>query len=141
MVQKDDWKAEAAQVYHEKRRQLLSRREDFTKQIMDLNEKINEIQRQISNLDVGAMAFGLPVPGLTSGKAPIPRQRLFKDVALEKLKEAYPKPLKAAQLKEAVERQLGRTVHPKTPGMSLYRLAQDKLVRREGHKWYFVPKA
>ena len=31
-------------------------------------------------------------------------------------------------------------IHEKTVGMTLYRLLQDKLVRREGHTWFLVPQ-
>lgn len=46
--------------------------------------------------------------------------------------------MKAAELKLAIEKRLGRKIHYKTPGMTLYRLANDGLVRREGHRWFVL---
>lgn len=58
------------------------------------------------------------------------------DVILEALQGVFPKPMKAAGLREMIEERLGRTVHPKTTGMTLYRLAKEGQVRREGHNWF-----
>lgn len=58
------------------------------------------------------------------------------EIILEALRGVFPKPMKAARLREIVEERIGRTVHQKTAGMTLYRLAKDELVRREGHNWF-----
>jgi hypothetical protein len=45
---------------------------------------------------------------------------------------------KSAELKTVIEEHLGREIHYKTPGMTLYRLTQENKVRREGHRWFAV---
>jgi hypothetical protein len=71
---------------------------------------------------------------IASPKAPRPA---IKDVVLEQLREAVPAGRKAAELREYIERTYGESIHEKTVGMTLYRLSRDKLVRREGHTWFF----
>ena len=61
-----------------------------------------------------------------------------REIILEALSEAAPEPMKAAELRKVIEQRLGREIHYKTPGMTLYRLADDGLVRREGHRWFAV---
>ena len=43
---------------------------------------------------------------------------------------------KVGQVKKHLAEAYGITVHEKTPGMTLYRLLKDGLVRREGRTWY-----
>jgi len=66
---------------------------------------------------------------------------LFKDIALQLLKDAYPKPLRAAEVQAAAEAKLSRKFHSKTPGMSLYRLAKEGLVERRGWDWFYLPES
>lgn len=61
-----------------------------------------------------------------------------REVILDALREAFPKPMKAAQLREIIEERLGREIHYKTPGMTLYRLAEANEVYRKGHQWYLM---
>lgn len=63
----------------------------------------------------------------------------LKDIALDLLAGAYPNPLKARHVGTDAERIMGKKLHPKSPGMTLYRLAEAGLARREGHNWYWVP--
>lgn len=45
---------------------------------------------------------------------------------------------KAAPLREQFEKAYGEVIHEKTVGMTLYRLSQDGLVRRDGHTWFLT---
>ena len=105
--------------------------------------------QEVQDLDAGARAFGIPTEGPDSipddddSSEPENSGRsgpLFKDLALDLLKEAYPLPMRANDVKEAIEKKLGRTFHSKTPGMSLYRLSKEGLVRRQGWDWFFIPQ-
>ena len=66
--------------------------------------------------------------------------RQFKDVALKLLADAYPAPLKAAEVQHHAQIELGREFHWKTAGMTLYRLKNEFKVRRQGQDWFFVPE-
>lgn len=46
---------------------------------------------------------------------------------------------KVAQVKQHLADAYDLTVHEKTPGMTLYRLLKDGLVRREGRTWFAIP--
>lgn len=59
---------------------------------------------------------------------------------LNKLQDLHPKGSKAAELQAFLENTYSMKLHDKTVGMTLYRLSQEKLVRREGHVWFFVPQ-
>jgi hypothetical protein len=63
-----------------------------------------------------------------------------REIALERLELASEEGLKAADLREFIETTYAGEIHEKTVGMTLYRLLKDGLVRREGHKWFFVPQ-
>jgi len=61
-----------------------------------------------------------------------------KDLIYLAAKEAYPKPVLAAELRDLLQNR-GISVHEKTVGMTLYRLSRDQKVRRNGRKWFFIP--
>jgi hypothetical protein len=75
-------------------------------------------------------------PAVTLGPPPRPTVR---EVALVRLREAGGKGAKAADIREYFERTYGEVVHEKTVGMTLYRLLKARLVRRDGHTWFFGP--
>lgn len=62
-----------------------------------------------------------------------------REIALQQLKRAGEAGSKASAIRQVVESILKKKVHDKTVGMTLYRLSKDKLVRREGQTWFFVP--
>jgi hypothetical protein len=66
-------------------------------------------------------------------------QKPIADVVLDMAQAAYPEPVRAKALQEAIENDRG-PLHYKTIGMTLYRLSKEGKVRREGQKdWFFVP--
>lgn len=73
---------------------------------------------------------------LETTERPMPRVR---DVVLERLKAAGAKGTKAAPIRQFIKDRYGRDIHDKTVGMTLYRLAADKLAHREGIIWFFGP--
>lgn len=63
-----------------------------------------------------------------------------RDIALQQLREAGTKGLKASAIRQHIHSVVGRELHGKTVGMTLYRLSREGLVRREGHTWFAVPE-
>jgi hypothetical protein len=59
---------------------------------------------------------------------------------LAKLKADAEKGFKAADIRAFLASAYGMQLHEKTVGMTLYRLSQDGLARREGRTWFFVPQ-
>jgi hypothetical protein len=68
-----------------------------------------------------------------------PEGTRIKDRLLERLKLLTSNGSKAADLRNYLETTFGTKTHEKTVGMTLYRLSQDGLVRRDGRTWFFVP--
>ena len=63
----------------------------------------------------------------------------IKDFVLIEAKQAYPNPVRSADLRAHLMNIFGREVHEKTIGMTLYRLLKLGLIRREDRDWFFVP--
>jgi hypothetical protein len=154
-----DWKQAAAREYAERRAEFVRQRDKGLKAIERMKRRLDEIETQLSDLDRGAKAFGLPVPeqhsifgdqgpenllvltpNMNRVRSAMAAGRQFKDVALDLLAQAHPRPLKAAEVQEGVERELGREFHWKTAGMTLYRLSKEYKVTRKGQSWFFVPE-
>lgn len=64
-----------------------------------------------------------------------------RDMILESLKSAGEAGQKAAEIQAKIEARRGAKLHPKTTGMTLYRLSQEGAVRREGRTWFYVPQS
>lgn len=157
-----NWKREAAADLTQKREALLERRR---KEIEAHKVRVRQYDDELSEFSVSARSLDLPVswldrpeqnknkqqdpniiPANPARMLEIPRiaakpsNATFKDSALAFLKGFYPDPIKAAMLQEMIELTTGLKYHEKTAGMTLYRLSQEGLARREGHWWYFVPE-
>lgn len=62
----------------------------------------------------------------------------IKDFILDQVRDAFPNSLKAADIKAKLKER-GIKFHSKTVGMTLYRWSTEGRVRRDGHKWFYVP--
>jgi hypothetical protein len=62
----------------------------------------------------------------------------IREMVLDRLKEAGDEGTKARPIRAFVEDKLGRELHAKTVGMTLYRLSKEGLARSEGHTWFLV---
>lgn len=138
-----DWRKSAFLDYVQKRSDLRERIEDANASIQRLMREFRELSEQVEQLDAAAKVFGLPVDG-DSVKTPTPPQaknkRQFKHIAFDVLKRAYPNTVKASEIQEEAERQLGRKFHDKTAGMTLYRFLQKRIAERVGHSdWRYIP--
>jgi len=132
------WKLKIAKELDAREQALLAKRQKYSAGLIQVSKELND-------LEATRRTLGLPPSGAARAEEGEPARRAghFKDVALELLKEAYPAPMKASEILAKAEKRLGRKYHPKTAGMSLYRMASPEggaLVRREGHRWYFVPQ-
>jgi hypothetical protein len=147
-----DWRKGFAEEYAAQRAIAVDLRKQGLAARIAAENQVMEAEQRIALLDQGARAFGVPVENteVASGNGAIATKPIaatpekpsqFKDIALELLKEAFPRPVKAAHVQSAAEAETGRVFHWKTAGMTLYRLKQDGLARREGQNWYFVPPA
>ena len=68
-----------------------------------------------------------------------PSEPSVREIALQQLKRAGDAGSRASTIRQVVESIIKKKVHEKTVGMNFYRLSRDKLVRREGQTWFFVP--
>jgi hypothetical protein len=66
-------------------------------------------------------------------KPPMPTIR---EIALMRLREVGPAGLRAKTIREYIQTTYGVECHEKTVGMTLYRLSNERLVRRNGHVWF-----
>lgn len=153
-----DWREPASAEYREKRAAALKKLAVAKKAQQKAQERVEEAEREVGDLDAGARAFGLDLAIVSQeGRTVIEVKRAESDTAtespgaidepstreiiLEALEDAYPNPLKARELKMIIEQRLGRPIHYKTPGMTLYRLALHQAVHRAGNNWFWSPPA
>jgi hypothetical protein len=145
-----DWRVGAIAEYKSRRQGAIARRSEYVRKLEEAKALIAQADEEISELDRAARAFGLlgaileqadPSELVGSGVKEEPSRAgpLFKDVALQILKSAYPKAIRAAELQEQIEQRLSRKFHAKTAGMTLYRLAKDGTAERDGWDWYYKP--
>jgi hypothetical protein len=105
---------------HERRRELLAKRNDCL---------------------AAFRLFDLPLPEGAELPAHNAHAITLREFVLCKLKDAYPNPLTSSAIKNDLDAQ-GRKTHPKTVGMTLFRLKHNGKCRRDGGRdWYFVPDA
>jgi hypothetical protein len=79
-----------------------------------------------------------PARKAAATRAGMPR---ISDIILDRLKAAgFATGSKAAPIQDYIEETYSTQLHDKTVGMTLFRLARDGLVRRDGHTWYITPK-
>jgi hypothetical protein len=143
-----DWKAAAAKEISERRERLMQRGDQLNRVLERADKRFEAVKREIIELERSAKVLGIPFDDVAEAVAPrlrrgAPQERgekAFKDVALSALAYVFPASLRAKQIQEHVQKELDREFHPKTAGMTLYRLSQDNLVRREEADWFFVPE-
>lgn len=138
-----DWREGARAEYRSKRVELVKRVESQRKAEQRASERRAASERALEDLDAGARAFNLldvsEMPGAEvqagAKTAPDDGQGSVKHIVLRALAKQHPRPLRAKELRAIIEAELGREVHYKTPGMTLYRLAENRLVQRTGLDW------
>jgi hypothetical protein len=63
----------------------------------------------------------------------------IREAVIDQLKKAGTEGAKAADIRREIEKKLGRKLHEKTIGMTLYRLSLKGQSKREGLTWIHVP--
>jgi len=63
----------------------------------------------------------------------------IREAVLDQLKNAGEAGAKAADIRREIEKNLGRKLHEKTIGMTLYRLSLKGQSKRDGITWFYVP--
>jgi hypothetical protein len=61
-----------------------------------------------------------------------------KDLVLNELKGHRAEGRKASEIRASIEAVLGRELHAKTVGMTLYRMSREGVARRDGRTWFAV---
>lgn len=79
-------------------------------------------------------------PATQSRDIPTPAMPRLRDIVLDRLQREGTRGSKAAPIRDYIERTYERRIHEKSVGMTLFRLAQEGLVRREGRTWFFIPQ-
>lgn len=162
--ERQEWRRHAAAELRDKQRVLIGNKETVSRQIEKLVQQVEggqnlvkKIEVELRDLVTGARVLGIELDenGAQDGAGKISAKNpegpilgeednaqagQFKDRALEILRGIYPRSLRAPDLQVAVEAHLGRKFHPKTAGMTLYRFRNQKMVRREGRNWFYVPQ-
>jgi hypothetical protein len=64
----------------------------------------------------------------------------IREAVLDELEKAGERGTKAAAIRRAIEDKIGRQLHYKTVGMTLYRLSERGQARREGYTWFITPE-
>lgn len=100
----------------------------------DLEAEIRALVQETGSSSETAPPAQMPLP--ISAETSPPK---VKDLVLAAAREAYPKPVRAAQVRQTLEAR-GIKVHEKTVGMTLYRWLRAGELRRDGWDWFFVPE-
>lgn len=137
------WKEAAALAISEKRCALVKEIANAEKAVERAVAKASGLKNDLESLDTSVRVLGIDILDAVAApddEAADQGAPLVKELVLKALEDSYPAPMKAADVKIAIEKEIGRVVHDKTPGMTLYRLSKDNLVHRQGRDWYFVPQ-
>lgn len=144
-----NWKQAAADDLRRQLEECLQEVRDCEKQARVLEERRDQASERVDEIKAAARTLGLNLTPfeLTPPEEPPPARRrgmdgslTAADIILDALSESYPKPRRSGELRLIIQERLGRPIHAKTPGMSLYRLAKAGKVRREGVNWFLQPK-
>lgn len=129
-------------------RRLMSERENIA-------EKLAKNTAALQDCAAAGRLFGVPIelpPDLIVVQRPTPSlhppihndgsEQTIRDMVLEQLKNAGDIGIKASAIQRTIEIRLGRKLHYKTVGMTLYRLStKGEAHRGERFIWYFGPNS
>jgi hypothetical protein len=89
----------------------------------------------------------LPAQSSQQEDSPLPQQQApnemptVAEVVMGRLRVAGDAGSRAAPIQEYIEGTYDKKIHPKTVGMTLFRLQKNGLVTRKGHVWFIAPEA
>ncbi len=150
---RDDIKAAIANEIADKREKLLGRQEELARLIQDADREMRALVAQIGDLDAAARAFEISIPvhlevrpARINIRGGTPTLILgtgtpgnLREALKAILKENHPRGMKVGELQAISEQRLGQKFHPKSAGMTLYRLSLKGFTKRDGFLWYYVP--
>jgi len=125
----------------EERHALLSRVQEIDKELLDQETAIRVI-RELLPPEPDVQPAPLPAGLVAAAKAPaagVQKPPLVKDMVLAILKDAYPRGLTAAEIRQGAIERFGATVNPNTLTVSLGRFKAENLVSIEGRQWRYTP--
>jgi hypothetical protein len=79
----------------------------------------------------------LPPPTVEENEEPTENHSI-KDLVLSRLALGAVAGVRASEIRNFVQQSIGKIIHEKTVGMTLYRLQKEGLVRRDGHIWFLA---
>jgi hypothetical protein len=121
-----------------KRKQLLSRQASIAKAITEAEIRLNDIRAAARVFSVDLDSENGSNEKQNSIESADGIKNSVKDYIVEYLKKYHPLPQKAKSIQISYELEYATKLHYKTIGMSLYRLAVDGVVKREGRNWSIV---
>lgn len=138
MAEQQDWLKQYAQKEYLDRRGKLVLEVTFAEGAVSIAQmELKAKKDALIDLDRAATTFGLDTQPAARKVAKAGPQ--LKTIAIEMLMNAYPEPLKASRIETEARALLDKDIHPKSTGMTLYRLLLEGKVRRAGHNWFYVP--
>lgn len=148
-IMNSNWKQAAADDLRRQLDECVQEMQDCDQQTRALEERRDQASERADEIRAAARTLGLNLTPfeLTPPEEPPPVRKpgtdgsmTAADIILDALSESFPKPLRSGELRQIIQERLGRPIHQKTPGMSLYRLAKAGKVRREGVNWFLQLK-
>jgi|GEM_PF-5840945 len=145
MADNQDWRAGAKAELSARFYALMDDLARYAAEEKEARERKEEAHGKAKSLIDAAALLGFVIEGFEEAEAEAKAEQKKSDggitareIIMDALKKVFPKPLRAAELRQIIEQRIGRPIHTKTPGMTLYRLGEEGLVRREGHSWFAV---
>lgn len=80
-----------------------------------------------------------PEPSTLAAMTAADKPKTIREHLIEAARNAYPKSVRASRLRRQLA-ESGIQTHEKTVGMTLYRLLRERVLRRSGWDWFFVPE-
>jgi hypothetical protein len=144
-METESWRKQAFGEYTERRKAMIAEVQEARANVERAQAIAKARENELAEFERAAEIFGIVAPRpsyaepATMGIATAPDES-FKDLALEFLKNSYPKHVRAADVQDYVERRLRKKFHDKTAGMTLFRFSRDGVARRVGWDWFYVPE-
>jgi hypothetical protein len=122
-----------------RRRQILDAMAPLRAQIVDIQAKIQELQRQLAEVDKAASAIGM-VNGLQKDRSPAKDNQTLtiKEAALKVLAD-YPNGLTAIEILKEINDRFGMNIVRSSLSPQLSRLKQDDRISQSGMVWSLLP--
>ena len=113
---------------------------EIRQQFMDLISAGRLFEVKIEAPDFAQRPLALPASENQVATFDTGAETSIREIVLDQLKMAGKKGVKASTIRRVVESTLGRQIHYKTIGMTLYRLSEKSppQARREGFIWFAV---